>query len=277
MCPIDQMQREKGYMKHELFISIIDQLLAMPDYTKKKRIVLHGTGEPLLSKDFLQNVEYPGLAELANNTAFGIREVDVTSNGVLMTEQIAERLLCAKALKWIRISLNSSRRNVYNQIQRKGNYDVVIENIRMLKRMSRDFPVKVNIQYLQTSLNIDETQQEFESVLGFAFDDKVYWTQKDGVSYGQQLPKDREQIVVTHNLGDQKPLHCFPRGLIVMWDGTVVGCCIDYDNLQPCGNLQYQTVKEVVSSNYIRQLAREYNKRNYSRLPMCKTCRGINV
>jgi len=277
MCPIDLMEREKGYMKYELFTSIIDQLLEMPEYTRKKRIVLHGTGEPLLSKDFLKNLHYPGLVRLATDSVFGIRDVDVTCNGVLMTEEQAHSLLSAKALKWIRISFNSSRREIYPHIQRKGDYDSVVATLRMLRDIAFAYDVRINVQYLKTNINADETQQEFERALGFEFDERIYWTVKDCVSYGGQIPTDRVEQTVVHELTDQKPRDCYSRGLIVMWDGTVVGCCIDYDNAQPYGHLGFQTVSEVVGSNYLKQLEREYNERNYSRLPMCKDCCGINV
>jgi len=277
MCPIDRMERKKGYMSYELFTSIIDQLCEMPLYTRKKRIVLHGTGEPLLSKDFLRNLHYPGFVELALDSNYGIRDVDVTSNGVIMTEEQAHSLLSAEALKWVRISFNSSRREVYSRLQRKGDYDSVIATLRMLKSIAGNYNVGINVQYLKTHLNLDETQQEFERVLGFQFDDQIYWTIKDCVSYGRQIPTNRIEQTVIHELIDQKPQNCYSRGLIVMWDGTVVGCCIDYDNAQPYGHLAFQTVREVVNSNYHKQLKKEYNEHDYKRLPLCRDCHGINV
>jgi MoaA/NifB/PqqE/SkfB family radical SAM enzyme len=95
-------------MKPDVFRSIIDQMLAGRAGFNRDRIVIHGYGEPILSPYFFENLDYL--------QSKGFVNVDFSDNCMLMTREIVEKLCSYTVFNYIKLSLNSSRKELMERI-----------------------------------------------------------------------------------------------------------------------------------------------------------------
>jgi len=86
-------------------------------------LVAFSGGEPLLRDDICEIVEY---------ACARTKLVNINTNGLLMTEEIAARL--AKTIAWVQISLDGADPEVHNFIRGKGMYDRAWAAIEMFCR-----------------------------------------------------------------------------------------------------------------------------------------------
>ena len=61
-------------------------------------------------------------------------------------------------------------------------------------------------------------------------------------------------------------------GLNVHFDGTVVPCCIDYNEEIILGNVNNQTLMEIWNSEPYRQLRQKHAEGKWDEIPLCKNC-----
>ncbi|MGH9442280.1 MAG: radical SAM/SPASM domain-containing protein [Thermoanaerobaculia bacterium] len=111
-----------------------DRLLALFDEMKDlgvKAVRLTGGGEPLFRKDAVRLIEGLG--------SRGIRIVDVTTNGVLLTEPVVRAIFSA-GCDQITVSLNTGDAESYAAMMRTSprNFDRVIENVQTASRIKRE-------------------------------------------------------------------------------------------------------------------------------------------
>ncbi|RMG35902.1 MAG: GTP 3',8-cyclase MoaA [Planctomycetota bacterium] len=98
-----------------------------------RKIRLTG-GEPLVRRDLPRLVERLVAID-------GIRDVGLTTNGVLLAEQAHD--LFAAGLRRINISLDTLRRDVFARITRRDEFDRVVAGIEAARQVGFD-PIKIN-------------------------------------------------------------------------------------------------------------------------------------
>ena len=57
----------------------------------------------------------------------------------------------------------------------------------------------------------------------------------------------------------------------VLWDGTVVPCCLDHEGDVPLGNLYRQTLEEILDSPRARAIYDGFSQ-GKAREPLCRRC-----
>ena len=67
------------------------------------------------------------------------------------------------------------------------------------------------------------------------------------------------------------------RNLVVLSDGRVVLCCVDYDGIYALGNLNNQTISEVWNSSEYREIRELHFKGRGDKIKLCreKKCRAL--
>ena len=60
----------------------------------------------------------------------------------------------------------------------------------------------------------------------------------------------------------------------VQWDGTVVPCCLDYNNKLVLGNVKDQTLTEIWNGPRMKELRREFLSGKVTN-PLCKDCDSL--
>lgn len=255
MCPREKQTRTQGIMSMALYQKILDQLSEMG----VEKIVLTGFGEPF--KDFF--LEEKILAA----SVYGFQSY-VISNCSLWhlpakSDPSITRIEAAIAsgLNELRISFYGHNKHQYQSIMEKSNYDQVIKNLELLKRVKEKY---------------DESCEVSHFII--QFDDPVVWD-----DYPQQLKDivDYYEIWKPHNFGDGRNYRQLDqykttcgrpeRGpLQINWDGTMVPCCYDYNKAIVLGDINVHTIKEIVRGTEYEKLREEHRTRKFN--SYCSNC-----
>ena len=124
MCVRQVWRDPPGEMPWETFQALIEGLRAFPDL---RRITFGGYGEPLAHPRF------PEMLALAAGLEVGMT---LTTNGLLLDEAMAEKLLAAH-LDIVVISLDTVHIQAYEQARLEGGVDQVLDNVRALRELAR--------------------------------------------------------------------------------------------------------------------------------------------
>ena len=113
-----------GDMNWETYRAVIEGLRAFPDL---RQITLGGYGEPLVHPRF------PEMLALAAESKVALT---LTTNGLLLDEAMAERLLDVR-LNTVVVSLDTVHVQAYDQARLAGGVDRVLDNLRRLRALAR--------------------------------------------------------------------------------------------------------------------------------------------
>lgn len=104
---------------------IADKLFyTLSKWGKKGDISITG-GEPFIRKDLFLFLEYLDSSEEVSN-------LDILSNGTLITDEIAERLKNFAKLKWIQVSLDGASPETHDRIRGFGAFEKAIRGLKIL-------------------------------------------------------------------------------------------------------------------------------------------------
>lgn len=109
-------------MSWELFTSIVDQ------FPKIERVVLHGVGEPLMTRDLMRMIGY--LKARGTYVLFN-------TNATLLTKRKGEELIDA-GLDEMRVSLDAAEPIAYEQVRGLPLFNRVVENVRALIQLQHE-------------------------------------------------------------------------------------------------------------------------------------------
>jgi MoaA/NifB/PqqE/SkfB family radical SAM enzyme len=109
-------------MSWELFRSIVDQ------FPKIERVVLHGVGEPLMTRDLMPMIRY--LKARGTYVLFN-------TNATLLTEKKGKELIEA-GLDEMRVSLDAAEPIAYEQVRGLPLFNRVVENVRAFTQLQRE-------------------------------------------------------------------------------------------------------------------------------------------
>lgn len=132
-----------GDMAWETFEATVEGLRAFPDL---RRVVLGGYGEPLV---------HPRLPEmLALAATLGV-PLTVTTNGLLLDEAMARRLLAAP-VDWVVLSLDTIHIQAYDGARIAGGLERVLDNARRLMGLAEKrsgLPLNLGLEFVATRSN----------------------------------------------------------------------------------------------------------------------------
>ncbi len=130
----------------ELFKKAIDR------YKNATTVLLIGTGEPVLNKDFFEMIEYSSKKKMDSFTV---------SNGTIVGKYI-DRIL-SSSLTEISISINGHNAEEFHRLtgEKKEYYNTICENISTLvrKRDELKSPLKISISMIIDKINYKELQK----------------------------------------------------------------------------------------------------------------------
>jgi len=231
--------------------------------------------EPLMNPNFLQILRNPLLKNL--------RPV-LSTNGTLLTKQTIKALIDANVLGRIHISLQSARKDTMEFLQKGANFEKTVNNIQNLINYADGTKTQIRIQHLLTTINEDESKEDFERLLGIKLRrmtekstgtrNVIFFTQVlHPSSTGKQLPNETKKLWTER--GRNRPIICrniFGLGVVINVHGDLIGCCWDSSRSQTYGNIFETSMKQLRSSILLAELRQELTNRDFHRLPICKTC-----
>lgn len=253
MCPREKMDRLEGVMNAKLFKKIVDEAKSLGT----KNIFLGGFGEPLTDPMIVDRVRYVKQQGMYCN---------FISNGSLWNKDITVQLIEA-GLDEVRFSFYGQDKQTYEIVHRGLNYDITHNNIRNVietrNRLGRKKPV-VLVYFLTLDNNqkqVEAFREEWETLVDFI----EIWRPHnfgDGRDY-----RNRQEVRKKESCGRPK------RGPVqFQYDGTIIPCCYDYGGKMILGDINDNTIPEILRGEKYEALRRAHESGDFSAAPYCNEC-----
>lgn len=249
MCPHEQMQRDVGYMKPDLFRRIIDQ--AAPDL---EFAYLHHLGESLFHGRIGELIRYGR----SRGVAMGL------STNATYLDHRKGKLLLENGLDFLVISMDGASPDTYQRIRVGGDFATTMQNVRAFFEMKKEIPnnTTVVVQMIVTESNRHEVE-----FFAKQWDGQVMIKEARDWAGQVQLGKRHVAPPIRHT-----PCRMLWTELTVLWDGSVVPCVNVYEKQNVLGDLKTQTLDEVWNSPALVALREAHLKDAVDHIPVCATC-----
>jgi pyruvate-formate lyase-activating enzyme len=218
MCHHPAMRRPKGGMPLELWKRCADQVAAASPWTE---CWFSFCGEPLMEPDRL-------LTMLAYGKSVGLRSLNINTNGILLTADLAGPILDS-GVGTIVFGIDGFTQPTYGRIRIGGDRGVLYRNIEYVlrERAARGDGPEIQVQFIEMNENLHELK---------AF--KAYWLERGATV------KVRNKLSWGGRF--DTPMHATPGERIacpwamtmmhVFWDGRVPRCPGDTEGVEGAGN-----------------------------------------
>ena len=238
------MTRDEGFMDVDLFKKIIDDTPAL------EHLCMHNWGEPLLHKDIFEMFDYAHKA--------GVNYIVMNTNGTLLNEKMISQIV-ESPLDIIRFSIDGSP-ETFKKI-RGVELDKIEANILRLKEVKEGQRPELSMGVVFTVE--EETQQDTDEYI-------KYWeTIVDHVRTQPKLIQSPRKEPCPEPFGKDY------GKLVVLWDGTVIPCCVDYNASLKLGNAKMELVSDLWKNEEIKTLRYQHEKGNYPKV--CANCNECEI
>lgn len=240
ICPANnRMKRKRGYMSLELFQKTVDGAESL------EHLCLHNWGEPLLNRDIFKMIGF------AHNK--GIQYIVFNTNGTLLDDNTVNRILDSP-LNILRISIDGNP-DTYQQV-RGIDFSTVEKNILNLIKKR------------------DKTNSALEIGIVMVVDEQ---TEKDTSAFYNKWTNAADHIRFQPKLIHSKRTECCPElfgknygRMVVLWDGSVIPCCVDYDGKLQMGNVRRETVDSIWNGLAMKGLRKKHLNKDFP--DRCANC-----
>lgn len=257
-CP--GTRRPKGFISPEHFALLAGKLRPHTQY-----LYLHLMGEPLL------HPELPQLLNIAETLDF---KVMITTNGTLLPRQ-ADLLASSAVVHKISISLHSFEGNE-SQTEDLSHYlDNCISAVQTLSAAGKICAMRLwNLDGETTkganASNADiltRLEEHFprpwkDNPRGLSLANKVYLEWGEKFEWPDLSAQETDGGMFCYGLRDQ---------IGVLWDGTVVPCCLDHEGDIPLGNLYEQDLEDILNSPRAKAMYDGFSCRKATE-ELCRKC-----
>jgi radical SAM protein with 4Fe4S-binding SPASM domain len=237
-----------GLMSMELYRKIIDEGAAHGLCAIKLQV----RGESLLHPRFFDCVAYA--------KERGIMDVQVTTNGLLLTDDAIQQLFDSH-LDGLIISYDRHHSDAVN-----SDYHFVEQAIRNVLDRRATLCSKLWVR-IQASSDADD-QTALRCCLQRMFPEadqidanKIHLFDYDRESY-PNLHRDYELLPCSYPM----------QRLAIYWNGDVTACCMDYNNQFRFGNTTVQPVREIWSSSVVEAFRSTHATGRRSEQAVCNNC-----
>lgn len=241
MCPYgtgDFDTSKQGMMPLQMALDVLMQAKE----AGTKAIKLNFRGEPGLHK----NLEL--VARMAKRLGF----VDVFINTNLLAFKDARlKELMGCGFDKVIVSIDGTDKKTYEAIRKGGDFDKLVKKIHLINWWKKKLSSETKIILQMVCEKPDEKLKELEAD-GYRFvevQDRGQGAAKK-IRERRRCPQPRQRLVVA-------------------WDGMIFGCCSNWNNEYPIGNISQMSLKEAWNSERLRKL-REISEKCDA--DPCKNC-----
>lgn len=239
MCPVNNgMKRKKGFMDFNLFKKVLDE------NSNVEFGLFFNWGEPMLHPRIIDMLEYARDRKVKTFITTNLTTIDTK-------EKMTEFLKCN--LSRITISLDGFE-DSYTKI-RGYDYNIIEKRLQQLielrNKLKLDTKIDVNMVIMpETEKHVLKFFKKWSEVV------------------------DRIQIQPSISFTPRKRnSRCkeFWRGnVIVLWDGKVVPCCVDYEGEMVLGDANKEKLSNIWNSKNAKTFRKMHNKKTFPRV--CQNC-----
>jgi radical SAM protein with 4Fe4S-binding SPASM domain len=258
MCPHGQEKAdfEKGFMDMALFRKIIDEAAFF-----KADVNLFMGGESLLHPQIFDMIGYMKQRKVPSR---------LYTNATLLSPEASGKLI-RSGLDHITFSFDGIHKETYEKYRKGAGFKKTLENIRQflgLKRSLKSGKPYTVIQCLEfnEAPSCRTSKKNFKAL----FDQKMVnaFTFIPPHSFGGacrdfSMPKARRRY---------SPCAFLWYSMSIMWDGTVVPCCLDMLKKYPIGNAYEKSLSELWSSAPLAFLREKIFRGLYHGIEPCSAC-----
>jgi uncharacterized Fe-S cluster-containing radical SAM superfamily protein len=253
MCHHPQMRRPKGRMPFELWKKCADQIAEVSPSTQ---CWFSFCGEPLLEPHLL-------LRMIAYGKSVGLRSLNINTNGMLLTPDLAEPILDS-GVDLVVFGIDGFSRETYERIRINGERDGVYANVEhfLAARQARPTGPDVQVQFIE----MDENAHELETF-------KAYWLDRGAiVKFRRQLSWGGTfETSLCVPLEERIPCPWALTMMHVFWDGRVPRCPGDTEGEEDAGNAWDEPLTELWGRLSVYR--DQHLKHRFNELPQrCQTC-----
>lgn len=244
MCPTGRniSIRKQGFMSHDIFEKIVRECQIYGCHIRFVR-----WGEPLMHPDltrFIAMIKSAGLM------------CHINTNGMFIDDEFIVKILKLR-LDSIKFSFQGVTKDEYEKYRKGAKWEELILNIKRLY----DYRRRKKLPYI----TIGSTVQHISS------DIKRFRRKMSEMA-------DKITIGITHNIINPQSTGRTPNcpeiydKLSINWDGTVSGCCADWNNTLFVGDLKYNTLKEIWDGDIIDYYREMIANNRHAELTPCNSC-----
>lgn len=258
-CPVSIAPREDEAMSDDLFDSILAQLMRYR--ATIEGVFLQSYNEPTVDRRFVEYVLRLNEAGLP---------VAVLSNGSGLTPGKVDAILAGGGLRFLCINLSTLDPERYRRDRGEDHLGVVLRNLDYLK----DKPLATVMRIVVLGQLDDVHRADFEAIrdrfAGSFFQvEMAHATDRAGwLDVGMKTLTPKKRLRGCDQTGSRpiQHLHITPAGKCIL-------CCQDYDENYVVGDLNGQTIAEVMASDEMAKMRRwTYGVEEAPADFICRTC-----
>lgn len=253
-CP--KSNRKQQFMSLENFKNIIDKVK-----NKAQTIYLHVKGEPLLHNNLDEIISYIDKNNL---------KVVITTNATLLKDKI-DILKKYTCIKQINLSIHSITQNTFdnekylnNIFESVKNLNNIIVSYRLwnIKNIKDNDINKYIIDKIASYYKIDNLLNILKEKNAYEINEKLY------------INQDIEFIWPSINgnkIIEKGKCLALREQIAILVDGTVVPCCLDAEGIINLGNINNETLEEILNKELTKKIKTNFSNGKIT-CELCKTC-----
>ena len=223
---------------------------------------LFGGGEPLLNPEISRMVEYAKSAGL---------HVRLHTNATKLSRGLALELI-ESGLDFLSFSFDGYDKEHYERTRVNARYEETLENIRVFLEVKKSKNVSHPYTVMQAIRPHGHPERDDEAA-------KLAFRQQFS-----SLPLNEFRVIDEHNYGGKiRPVSgeggnryspcTFPwYATYVLWDGSIVPCCVDWWGEYQLGRVPDTSIREAWNSQMMQSLRDKLAHRQYREVEICRHC-----
>jgi|APSaa5957512535_1039671.scaffolds.fasta_scaffold14564_3 radical SAM protein with 4Fe4S-binding SPASM domain len=224
-------------------------------------IAVYGDNEPFLIKNI------PEWFAMARDAGF--LDIMAITNGSVMTESLAERILDS-GLTRLRFSIDAVTPEIYKKIRIGGKFSRTVKNIELFlnARSKRGSMLpRVGVNFVKMSINQHEVKPFIER-----------WKKVvDFITIQDFMKPDIDSDYQYLDIDNRKKVDVFRctqpwQRLYIRGNGDVTVCCAQFNNLLVIGNIRKDTLYDLWNSKKMRDFRLMHKEGRYYENPVCLKC-----
>jgi len=260
MCPYLKMSRPKMKMPMGLFQKIVDD--ASQNGFTEINLTLYS--EPLLDDLIFERIAYAKGKGL---------KVGLTSNGTLLTNDKSKEIIESR-LDWIFLSIDGNTKESYERIRVGANFEDTCANIRELIKLRRQKNASKPLIIIHSTVLTKDNLHASKLLMPIL---------KGADHFTMALADSRREEKFFFARNSFLKVHktrLYPCPILwgapsVMSNGKVNLCCKDYDGSIELGDLNKQTIEEIMSSDKLNKIKELHLRGEADKIELCKNCDSL--
>ena len=264
MCPQGEPGREKEFKKLlpiDVYKKVIDDAMGYG----LEAVSLHGSGEPTLSKNFIESIEYA--------KSLGLVCYSFT-NGYLLTEELSVRIVDA-GLDVLRVSVIGYNKDTYKEWMKTNSFERVRDNASGFSKISEGSNTELHSYHLIIdNENVEYEVSEYQKNWVEPTNSKAeIWMMHNWSGVYEDTPYGRKGKERSCGRPFNDVLEVRAGG-IGKHNAAVVACCMTLgdDSSATLGHLDDSSIIDVLEGDKAERLKNAHASGRWNDIDYCKGC-----